>query len=94
MLFSNLNPALELEEFVVDVSPGAACAHLPRVVVQIELVCVSELIWQNLDVYPDYQSDKDDNSTDVRPNIDKLIVTRAQAAQDAFASMMIDSVAS
>ena len=57
-------------------------------------MCVSELIWQDLDVYPGYQSYKDDNSTDVRPDIDKLIMTRAQAAHNAFASMMIDSVAS
>ena len=57
-------------------------------------MCVSELIWQDLDVYPGYQSYKDDNSTDVGPDIDKLIMTRAQAAHNALASMMIDSVAS
>ena len=57
-------------------------------------MCVSELIWQDLDVYPGYQRDKNANSTDVRPDIDKLVMARAQAAQDAFASMVIDSVAS
>ena len=61
-------------------------------VVKLEILGVSELIRQDIQVNCCNQHDKDDHSADVRPDIDKLVVTLAQTAHDTPATEMIDSI--
>ena len=59
----------------------------------VQFICIPELAWDNLDAHDCQQGHENHNTTNVRPDIHKLVVASKKTLAQIFTLVMIDSIA-